>query len=305
MNLFLSDLMADLREKRLLPVALLLVVALVAVPVVLAKPFEAPAPLPPDQTAQESLPDAASDLIVASDFTGKGSALDLFDPRDPFRPPEAITKREGTRDSAARTSDTAAGPSTSDAGSAGGDSGGGDTGGSGGGDTGGGGTGVTPSPPVTRTSLYTYVIDVTFRANTRTRRVKGMRRLDMLPSQRSPLLIFMGVGAGGNNAVFLVDSTLQGFGEGRCRPSSSDCSFLYLGAGSEHQFNNDEGDSYILRVDQIRRVKVRASGSRRSRGAGRGSRASGGRRFVPPSLVDQVDVARTESTGSSDEATRR
>jgi hypothetical protein len=307
MTLFFSDLWADLREKRLWPVAVFLVVALVAVPVVLAKPFEAPAPPAPDQTAaQDRLPEGATEVVAASEQIGAGSALDLFDPKDPFRPPETILRRKETS-VIAGPSDTVAGPSASDAGAAspGGTpdfgSSGGDSGGTGGG--GGGGGGGAPAPPVTRTQRYTYVIDVTFKANSRIRKIKGMRRLDMLPSQRSPLLIFMGVGSGGNNAVFLVDSTLKAFGEGRCKPSNSDCSFVYLGAGSEHQFTNEDGDSYTLRVDQIRRVKVRAASARRSSNGPSASADS--RRFVPPTLIDQVDVATTSGGNSSQSQSRR
>ena len=68
----------------------------------------------------------------------------------------------------------------------GGDTGGGDTGGTG--DAGDGDGGTT-----TKTKQYTYVIDVTFRANGRTRKIKGMEKLDMLPNEASPLLLFLGV----------------------------------------------------------------------------------------------------------------
>ena len=306
MTLFFSDLWADLREKRLWPVALLLLVGLVAVPVVLAKPFQEPAPLPPDQSSQQSgLPKGATEVVAASEQIGAGSALDLFDPKDPFRPPESILKK-AEPDTMAGTSSTPAGPSASAGASAPSGSSpsfGGDTGGSGGSGGGGGGGGGSIPAPITRTQHYTYVVDVTFKANSRIRKVRGMRRLDMLPSERSPLLIFMGVGSGGNNAVFLVDSTLKGFGEGRCKPSNSDCSFLYMGAGSEHQFTNEDGDTYVLRVDQIRRVKVRAASASRSKRSPRASTDS--RRFVPPTLVDQVDVATTSSGNSSDGRARR
>jgi hypothetical protein len=302
MTLFLSDLWADLREKRLWPVAVLLLVALVAVPVVLAKPLERPPQQPADESAaREGLPKGATEVVAAADQIGAGSALDLFDPRDPFRPPESVLRKREPA-TVAGPSATAAGPSAPDSGAAapGGSSPSfGDTGGSGGG----GGGGGAPAPPVTRTQHYTYVIDVTFRANSRTRKIEGMHRLDMLPSQSSPLLIFMGVGSGGNNAVFLIDSTLKGAGEGRCKPSNSDCSFVYMGAGSEHQFHNDEGDSYILRVDQIRRVKVRAASASRS---GKSPRASAdSRAFVPPTFVDQVDVATTTRGNSSGGRSRR
>ena len=106
----------------------------------------------------------------------------------------------------------------------------------------------------------------------------------MLPSQANPLLIFLGASKNGGNAVFLVDSTLTAVGEGKCKPSKADCAFLYLGAGSEHELTNDEGDSYTLRVDQIRKVKVgddatpgeqdREGGRRRHQGErGSGKRA--------------------------------
>ena len=127
--------------------------------------------------------------------------------------------------------------------------GGGDTGG----DTGGGDGG---GEPTTETTEYTYVLDVTFANNGRTRKIKGMERLDMLPSAASPLLLFLGVSPDAGNAVFLVDSKLETAGEGSCEPSKAECAFLYLGAGSEHMFTNEDGDSYRLRIDQIRKVKV-------------------------------------------------
>ena len=56
-------------------------------------------------------------------------------------------------------------------------------------DTGGGDDDGT----TTETTQYAFVIDVTFTNNGRTRKVKGMERLDMLPSAASPLLLFLGV----------------------------------------------------------------------------------------------------------------
>ena len=46
MKIFLLDLWHDLREKRLAPVAVVLLLGLVAVPVLLAKPAEDPGPAP-------------------------------------------------------------------------------------------------------------------------------------------------------------------------------------------------------------------------------------------------------------------
>ena len=46
MKIFLLDLWHDLRQKRLAPVAVVLLLALVAVPVLLAKPAKSPGPAP-------------------------------------------------------------------------------------------------------------------------------------------------------------------------------------------------------------------------------------------------------------------
>jgi hypothetical protein len=321
MNLFFSDLWSDLQEKRLWPVAVALLAGLVAVPLVLAKPAEQPEPGPAPVAEQSSLPDAGLKVLAAEDDTGTGSALDVFDPKDPFRPPQAVidASKPAAPDSATAT--TQAGPSgVSSAGgspagagsdSQGGGSGGSTGGGSGGG-AGGGGDSAPPKPKI-RTQQFTYVIDVTFTHNDRSRRVKGMQRLEMLPSQNSPLLIFLGVEPSGDNAVFLVDSKLQGAGEGKCKPSSSDCAFLSIGAGAVHQFTAEDGDTYLLRIDQIRKVSVRrlsaaqAKADRRRKRArkAKASPAPRRRRFVPPLLADLIDVATADGGGSSKGASHR
>jgi hypothetical protein len=134
-----------------------------------------------------------------------------------------------------------------------------------------------------------------------------MERLDMLPSQENPLLLFLGVSANAGNAVFLVDSTLEAAGEGRCKPRASDCAFLYLGAGSEHEFTNEEGDSYTLRIDEIRKVKVdgTAAASRsKSARAAIGS-PTPRRRFASPLLADVLSTSNGSETNSTDHQDRR
>jgi hypothetical protein len=221
----------------------------------------------------------------------------VFDPSNPFKPPKGAIKKP--------QDDTAdAGPSEGDSSetSGGADTGTTDTGGS----TGGGTTPNTPggTPPSTgggtTTTAYKYVVDLTFTANGRTRRIKGMEKLDMLPSQSSPLLIFMGVTPKGSNAVFLVDSTLEAAGEGKCKPSAAECAFAYIGAGSEYIFTEDNGDSYTVRIDEIRKVKVGASAnSAKAKGAKAHAAVGPNRRFVPPLVADLV-VEASETTQASD-----
>jgi hypothetical protein len=315
-NAFLLDLWNDLRAKRMLPVAVVLLAALVAVPIVLSKPSEEPPPAPPASASQapdEAKQSALAALTVADDEPGEGSTLDVFDPSDPFKPPQAVianSEQEGgaTQPGASPEGSTGAesGAGAETGGETGGETGAGTTGGGGGTTTGGGGGGG-------KTVEYRYVADVTFTANGLRRKIKRLERLDILPSQDDPLLIFLGATPNGGNAVFLVDSTLTAAGEGKCKPSRSDCAFLYLGAGSEHEFTNDEGDSYTLKVDQIRRVRADAASAAGSSGADAegaatakraGPAATGGervvRRFVPPLLADLVTVSNGASELSDD-----
>jgi hypothetical protein len=313
MKIFLLDLWHDLRAKRLWPVALVLGASLIAVPVVLSKsPDSQPAPAP-EAAAPSTTPDkeklaALSTVKLGESEEGKGSTLNTFDPDNPFVPPKAIAKksRQGNETQAGSTIE-----STQSTGA--------DTGGSAGGDTGSAGGGSTPStggytPPTggdttpsdgEQTTVYKYVVDVTFTANGRSRRIRGLDKLDMLPNEAAPYLIFMGVTPKGSDAVFLVDSSLSATGEGRCRPSGKECAFAYIGAGSEHVFNNEDGDTYTLRIDEIRKVKLTASSSSDTKGARAEASLGQGRRFVPPLLADLVVVASDSLDDSNRDSDRR
>jgi hypothetical protein len=321
MKIFLLDLWYDLQAKRLWPVAAVLALGLVAVPVVLSKSSEAPPPAPVQ--AVRKAPDPKDLKALASvklDETSleRGSSLDTFDPSDPFRPPRAVVKASEEQSGGAPSTVTSQPPTGSgggDTGSTGGSgsTGGGDTGstgGTGGGDTGStGGTGGGSTP--TQTAQYRYVADVTFAANGNKRHIKGLERLDMLPNEASPLLLFLGVTPNGGNAVFLVDSTLKAAGEGKCKPTSRECAFLYIGPGSEHEFTNEDGDSYTLKIDEIRKVRVDGSAAAASRKKkATTARAAVGapqavRRFASPLISDLVTVSSGGDADSTDHLDRR
>jgi hypothetical protein len=314
MNVFFLDLWHDLKEKRLLPVAAVLLVGLIAVPVLLAKPAgtaSAPAPVP--QAAPSERAEALKQLAqvkLGDEEVGDGSTLGVFDPDNPFKPPKGAIKKQDTVGGASSAGPGTGSPSGSDTGS-GGTGGGatGDTGTTTGGTGGTGDTGGTGGGTHTTTTVYKYVVDVTFEANGRTRHIKGMEKLDMLPSQDNPLLIFMGVTANGGNAVFMVDSTLRAAGEGKCKPSASQCALAYIGAGSEYMFRNEEGDSYRVKIDEIRKVKVSPGGSAAKAGTAKSAKAHAAvgspRRFVPPSFADEVVVASETLADSNSNADSR
>jgi hypothetical protein len=279
----------DLRERRLWPVAVVMLVGIVAIPVVLAKSSTAP----PASDGAPIATSGATPPILALDSgsaasSGTGSSLDVFAADDPFRPPASAVEETTT---GIETTVTAAGADgTVDV------------------SVGGGGGDETidinvPAPRTqteteTKTTSYEYVADVSFWQGSRRRQIKGMRKLDMLPNQSAPLLIFMGANGDGGNATFLVDSTLTTAGEGTCRPSPSNCAFVDIGPGAEHVFTTEQGNSFRLRIEEIRRVKVKAGASASGEPTARTSVGDepASRRFTLPSLVDLVEVDTTETT---------
>jgi len=263
------DVWHDLREKKLAPVAILLLAALIAVPTLLAKsPSAAPPPAPPVQTGAiaGASPNAPQLQPVAQ---LAASDLDTYSPTNPFAPlPQLKTPADldvvspppPGGDSAGAGSPTSSGAASTGGGSVGG----GSTGvpAVGGGDTGSGGgslprfMGPKRAPKAT---LYTYVVDLDFGPPGNERRRNGVARLQILPNAERPLLVFLGVSADSKQAVFLADSTASQSGEGRCEPDVETCTFIYLTTATnrnEHVVTDSEGQDYLLRLRDIRRVKV-------------------------------------------------
>jgi hypothetical protein len=284
----IKSIWSDLREKRLWPVAVVMLIAIVAIPTVLAKSATTPAP-----TGDTAIAETAGKTSIlaldseSAEASGTGSSLDVFAPDDPFAPPRASVRELETVDATAAGADEIVDVNV--------------------GDGGGGGGGEIdetvdielPAPrseTKTETTSYEYVADISFWQGERRRQIKGLRKLDMLPNESAPLLIFMGAQGDGGNATFLVDSTLTTAGEGDCRPSPGNCAFVDVGPGAEHVFTTEEGESFRLRVEEIRRVKVKAGASASSPTAHSsiGGR-SAARRFTLPSLIDLVEVSTTKT----------
>jgi len=300
MNDFLQDIWQDLREKRLLPVAALMLLGIVAIPVVLTEGSAEPTPVVTQAPADTDGADAVALDTEAAASSASGSELDVFSSDDPFAPPKDVTRAKDTATATAAGADKA--------GSGDGAKGGGTAPGG----SGGGSEPLPPAPvPAPETSEYEYVADVTFWNGNR-RSTRRLRKLDMLPDQSAPALIFMGVTRDAGDAVFLVDATLSNTGEGSCRPGRQNCVYVAIGAGSEHLFTDPEGRTYRLRVDEIRRVKVKAAAADFAPEAQTATGSpSEARPFNLPSLVDLVVETGTpapapaEQTDSSNQAEGR
>lgn len=270
MRVFFLDLWMDLREKRLAPLAILLLAAIVAVPLVLAND-EAPAPPPPQTSTTATAASTAPVIKSEADANPADSKLQTFTPRDPFEPTVTAAPATGTGGSTGGTTTSSGGGESTGSTTPSTESGGG------GGTTGtepSTGTGTTPggtgnTTGETRTTLFTYTVDLRFGRGGEMKAYKNVRRLELIPDQDNPKTVFLGVTTTGKTAVFLVDANIGVDTTGRCRPSADECSFLYLRPDDEHdqaQLTDADGTLYHLRLLKIKRVSVSSStgGSGRS-----------------------------------------
>jgi hypothetical protein len=259
---FLLDIWHDLREKRLWPVAVGLLAAAIAIPVVMLKPAddpEAPAPIAVDARDAETLP-----AVNVDGSPVHGSKLETFSTRNPFKPLSDLED------------DEQAGSASSGGGSsAGGSAAGGGSTGSGsssiGGGSTGGGSGVTDLPsgdsdttdpgtspdPAQPERWFRFSVDVKFGTPDNQKTMKEVPRLASLPDAETPAVVFMGVTDGGDRAVFYVaDDSLVADGEGECEDSES-CRVVTLGltgGSDEETFTNSDGTvQYDLQLLRIRR----------------------------------------------------
>jgi hypothetical protein len=287
MNDFLLDIWNDLRDKRLWPVAALLLAGLIAVPVVLSKPTEEPAVAPVATPSPKTAGVAKSltTLTVAKDDTGEGSTLDVFDPSDPFKPPkDVIANSKESSDTGAGTGSTGTGSTDTGTGSTGQPASTGSTGTS--------GSGTTSTPTETKVIKYRFVIDGSLTVNGKKKKFESLKTIGLLPSEKNPLFAYLGVGKNQDNAVFLVDTTVipDADGDGKCKPSRDKCAFLYLGPGETQKFTTADGDNYKLRISQIRKVVVTDDESSDDKSPDSGDGATGAtyHRFSSPLLTDLV-----------------
>jgi hypothetical protein len=205
---------SDLVDKRLWPVALALVVAAVAIPVLLHKPADKVTAGP---TAREA---AAPGLSAGSSISlNQEHAQGLLvggRMHDPFRQlhlPKATTAGTtstlGPAQASGATSTTSSGQ------------GGGGTSPSGGGGTSGGG----------HKQATTAKVRVAFGKTGGSLKTYSLVPLTPLSSASDPVLVFLGVQKDGKTAAFLVSSDAAPQGDGNCSPSRSVCATLTVRAG--------------------------------------------------------------------------
>jgi hypothetical protein len=260
----LRDLWADLRERRLWPVAALLVIALVAIPVVLGRSSgaaETPAPIPAPLPASTASSDGEQAVSLAAGPVARMAARGR--PRDPFRgAPKAKQPAESVAPPAtpvaATPSDSipadtpaatpAAPPSAPDPAPVPAD------------------TSTPPTtptaPPVTGVAAG-YRTDLRFGPAGRDKPIEDLLRLRALEGAAGPLLVYLGVREDRKTAVFLLTSTAEHAGDGRCQPSATACQMIELSRGESEFFDVPTGEAgveqyelYVERVSSRRAATV-------------------------------------------------
>jgi hypothetical protein len=91
------------------------------------------------------------------------------------------------------------------------------------------------------------------------RRRRNLARLTALPSADEPVFTFLGVLSDRRTLVFVLSPGTTADGEGRCRPSATDCETVEMRKGQTEIFEVAAGDGtvkqYIVQVGDVRRVE--------------------------------------------------
>jgi hypothetical protein len=243
----------QLVQRRLWPVAIVLIAGLAAVPLMLAEDPEPAVSPPPAQVDTKS--ELATTPIVApatpADRAKRRQVLG--DAKNPFA-------RVKQADPAGSASDSA-GPVvvTSPTGGTPGDGGG--TGSSGGGAVPSTGTPAptTPATPAPAPKKYELnELTVRFGSADDVKR-QSVKRLQPLPSAELPVLIYMGVLKDGKTAVFLVDHGVTPIGDGECKPSPEECETIRLKVGETEFLDVADDTGSVTQQYQLDLIKIHKS----------------------------------------------
>jgi hypothetical protein len=257
-----QNVLRQLVERRLWPVAIVLVAALAAVPLMLAKDPE-PVPPPPAPAADSAGGQLASEPIVAlatAEPDAKRRKV-LGSAKNPFKAKASQTDEPAADGGAATPAPAAPQPDVPESGA-------------GGATPDAGAPPSTGAPTVPAAPVEPVVPPKTYEPEELTVRFGGaegtakrsVTKLDPLPSAALPVLIYMGVLKDGKTAEFLLDAGVKAVGDGECAPSPEACETLRLRVGETEFLDvvDDAGEvteQYQLDLLKIHNVKKHSDSS--------------------------------------------
>jgi hypothetical protein len=243
----------DLVEKKLWPVAIALAAGLVAVPVVLGGSSDAGTPATdvaqaPAVNGLANHRDAARGQVVSLEEQAAGAVKRDGRVRNPFVQHHVPKVKD-----AAATTDAAVQATKSLVDGLGGStpSGGGSTPSTG---------GSTPAPSPggstdngssndTKNAKATYHVSLKFGEVGAQKTYKDVARLTPLPSSTNPFFVFLGVSDDAKSAVFLVDADAVPSGDGTCQPSEDVCEEVVLKKGDIEFFELQSGTAGVVQYE--------------------------------------------------------
>jgi hypothetical protein len=245
-------LLRDLVERKLWPLAVLLLAAAVAVPIYLGRPAADATVAAVGQQANAAKPSKAAVSIEdqASDDERPGGVRNPFKQLHVPKAPKAPTTPK---------TPAAAVPSTS--GGSGGDGSQPPLGPSGSGGSGGTG-GDKPAPKPAGDPLDVYHLSLRFgRAEaSQLKTYHDVARLSPLPTADNPFFVYTGVLKDGKTAVFLLSSDATATGDGHCKPSPKSCQTIEVKEGDTEFFDlTVNGEAVQYQLDVVRVFKKGAS----------------------------------------------
>lgn len=262
---WMRNLYRDLRDRHLLIPAIVLVVALVAVPMLMrtdpaAQPAAATPVLPEDASAVEPAV-LAEQLGGVRDYRKR---LDELKQKNPFDQQYLVpTPKAESVESVESVESTSVGDTSTGGTSTGGGSTISDPP-----STGGTTTPVEPSgPPATTPAnddepttvyLYDFRIDVVIAHDGKRKKYEKVRTGQLLPDRSVPLAMYMSSPNNMEWARFVMSSDITSTdGDGHCAPSANNCEFLKLAIGEKRVVEyGPDAEKYSIMVTDIRRVLI-------------------------------------------------
>jgi hypothetical protein len=239
----IADTWRGLVKRRLWPLAVLLVAALVAVPLALAKN---PAPT---ATADAPIHAAAGDDDASSSFVTLNTPSEdgkvkrrrvLGMPKDPFAPAPPPKQKKHKKAKKAQATPTPAPEAPS-----------------------GGSTAPPSSPPagptptpVAGTVVAKGSIKIKFGKVDTSLDELTLAKLDPAPSDDDPVLVFEGLQNGGKTAVFSIAGLVAGQGDGTCDPDPANCATVKLHAGDTEFITVTDADDNSQVQYELDLVKI-------------------------------------------------
>jgi len=255
----LENVWSGLLQRRLLPVAILLLAALAAIPFLLSKDPEPAAPPAPSADKSLSADAATAEPVVSLVENGARTERRrvLGVRKNPFEPAPApkVKKADTPETSAQVPTGGAEAEKPADGGTTPGSV-----------QTPGTVPGTTPgtlapgTTPEPKPTYELYSLTVRFGdAESGSLGKLNLPRLKALPSAEDPVLVYLGPGKDAKSAIFIVDEGVLAQGDATCKPSPSNCETIHMRPGDTEFLDVSDEEGNVTAQYQLDLLKIKTS----------------------------------------------